>query len=111
MAKNNPRYECKSCKGRNTRNQLKQSNGICIYCKTPMHHTGWLGGQAGNICQLVALSKGDEKELLQLAEDAGVNITELVRAAVQNRLTAWEQAPDSVGAAKADMLLGKLSQR
>jgi hypothetical protein len=76
-----------------------------------MHHTGWLGGQAGNICQLVALSKGDEKELLQIAEDVGVNITDLIRAAVQNRLTAWDQSQDKIAAAKSDILLGKLAQR
>lgn len=111
MAKNNPRYECRGCKARNTRNQLKGSNGLCIHCKTAMHHTSWLGGQAGNICQLVSLSKGDELALFNMAEEASVNMTELIRAAVQNSLTVWEQAPDRVKTIKADMLLGKLSQR
>lgn len=111
MAKNNPRYECKGCKGKPTRNQLKNSNGICIYCKTPMHHTSWLGGQAAGICQLISLSKGDEALLESVAVAAGVNVTDLVRAAIQNRLTDWESATNKKAAVSTDMLMGKLSQR
>ena len=111
MAKLNPRYECKGCGGKPTRNQLKTSNGICIYCKTPMHHTSWLGGHAGNVFQLIRLSKGDEAELLEIAENLHVNVPDLIRAAIQKSLSAWENSPDKNTAAKADMILGKLSQR
>ena len=111
MAKNNPRYECKGCNTRNTRNQLKGSNGVCIYCKTPMHHTSWLGGQASNVCQLIRVSKGDEEALLSIAERLHVNVPDLIRAAVQKSLNEWEQSADKIATAKADMILGKLSQR
>lgn len=112
MAKNNPRYECKGCSHKVTRNQLKANNGVCIYCKTPMHHTAWLGGQAVSLAQLIGLSKSDEADLKALADGAGVDFTVLVRTAVQDRLRNWLTDPSkAVELARQDIMLAKLYQR
>lgn len=114
MAKSNPRYDCSNpnCKARNTRNQLRGSNGICIHCKTPMNHTSWMGGQMATLAQLLTIPKEDEKELDMVAEKAGCKPADLILAAISEKLRCWLSDPDNVeAAAKQDLMLAKLYRR
>lgn len=109
--RSNPRFECKGCNARNSRNQLLGSNGFCPHCKTPMHHSSWMGGVQANISQLLKISKEDERVLKEIAEEAELDIIDLIRAGFLNRLNTWVDSDDPAKSAKADTLLQKLGQR
>lgn len=107
----NPRYDCKGCNAKNTRNQLMGSNGHCIHCKTPMHHTSWMGGQTANLAQLIRISPADETQLKTLSDTAEIDIVDLIRTGVLAQLNNWLESEDPAKAARADVLIQKLGQR
>lgn len=112
MASSNPRYECSSptCNAKITRNQLRGSNGICIYCKTPMKHTNWMGGQQATLGQLLTIPKTLDTELRELAKLAGVEPKDLIATAIILKLCEWNSAENVEKAVMQDLLLDKLSR-
>lgn len=112
MGTSNPRYSCSSptCNAKITRNQLRGSNGICIYCKTPMKHTSWMGGQQATLGQLLTIPKSEEAELKTLAETVGLETKDLISAAIVLKLKEWLAAENVEKAVKQDLMLEKLSR-
>jgi hypothetical protein len=112
MAQSNPRYDCTGCKMRNTRNQLKASNGICLYCKTPMPNAAWMGGQQGTLSQLLAIPRSDEQSLLEISKESGLTVADIMSAAIQIQLQKWLLDPENiVKAIKDDLMVAKLYRR
>jgi len=110
MAKSNPRYGCSVCKMQNTRNQLRNSNGICLHCKTPMSHSSWLGGQQGTLWQLLTVPKSEQQRLEALASNGGLSVEEIIAGAITLKLQQWENAEHIEKAVRQDIVLAKLSR-
>ena len=109
MAKNNPRYDCSGCKVRNTRNQLKLSNGICTHCKTPMPNAAWMGGQQGTLSQLLAIPRQDEDKIKAISDSTGMSTADIMSAAIQIQLNAWDLGEvDIEKTIKDGLMLAKL---
>lgn len=112
MAKSNPRYDCSGCKHKNTRNQLKQTNGICVHCKTPMPNAAWMGGQQATLHQLLMVPKADESEIRAISNESGLSEAEIMSAAIQIQLQKWLLDPENiVKQVKQDLMLAKLYRR
>ena len=110
MAKSNPRYECTnpSCNAKVTRNQLRINNGICIYCKTPMNHTDWLGGQTASLAQMISLPASIDKELKELAVEYDIPMRLLIYTSVVLMFEKWKTSENTSKSIKDDLMLAKL---
>ena len=111
MGSSNPRYECSSptCNAKITRNQLKGSNGICIYCKTPMKHSSWMGGQQGTLSQLLTIPRQDEIKIKAISDSTGMSKAEIMSAAIQIQLNQWDLGEvDIEKTIKDGLMLAKL---
>jgi hypothetical protein len=104
----NPRYQCHACPGRNTKNQLRGSNGVCIYCKTPQKHTAWIGGGKKALGQLLRVPAEEYQEVMTIAEAMGVEPGDLVTLALRLRLAHWTGSQDPQDEVRKDQMLFKL---
>lgn len=111
MASNNPRYQCSGCSAKNTRNQLRGSNGICLHCKTTYPHTQWMGGQQATLGQLLAIPVDDDRELAELSKQVDLRPSDLITAAISLKLKEWLESEDIAKAVKQDLMLAKLYRR
>lgn len=112
MAKSNPRFECPGCKMRNTRNQLKGTNGLCLHCKTPMPNAAWMGGQQASLYQLLMVPKTDESDIRAISQESGMSEAEIMSAAIQIQLQKWLLDPENiVEQVKQELMLAKLYRR
>ena len=108
MANGTTRFKCNGCVNRLTSNQLRKHNGVCMYCKTPMHHDNWRPVFKKMISDL-DLSDDQRDLILRISNELEIHPNELFRAAVVNKLMSWSS--DSSGelkAVKKDLMLAKL---
>lgn len=114
MTKANPRFDCTtpSCKAKNTRKQLRISNGICPHCKTVMAHKEWMSPHTASAAQVLSLPKKDELDIENIARITGINEVDLMNLAIQEKIRVWISDPNSIEAAvKQDLMLAKLYRR
>jgi hypothetical protein len=107
--KSNVQYQCKGCVHKVSTNQLRGSKGLCIHCKTPMHHDNWRA-RTTNVATMLDLGRDADAEICRIARELSMEPNELIKVAILDRLRVWSADEDHRGAKDA-MMLEKLYRR